>query len=151
MSSKSIWLRKSAPAKGRCRQTHNCVVVGMAPPEDVASEGPMRPKMHKTTGSMACYGCDRVQIVSVKHAPVLLVGNFDWIGSAARSLRFTARTAPRLRRHHARPARAAPPSHPWSNRTHKGLRSPQSPLGRAGGAANVVLSAVGGSFGRALA
>lgn len=100
---------------------------------------------------MACYGCDRVQIVSVKHAPVLLVGNFDWIGSAARSLRFTARTAPRLRRHHARPARAAPPSHPWSNRTHKGLRSPQSPLGRAGGAANVVLSAVGGSFGRALA
>lgn len=112
MSSKSIWLRKSAPVKDRCGQTHNCVVVGMAPPEDVASEGPMRPKMHKTTGSNGLLrlrlGSDRVR----EARPVLLVGNFDWIGSASRSLRFTARTAPRLRRHQAQPARAAPPSHP---------------------------------------
>lgn len=98
MSSKSIWLRKSAPVKDRCGQTHNCVVVGMAPPEDVASKGPMRPKMHKTTGSNGLLrlrlGSDRVR----EARPVLLVGNFDWIGSASRSLRFTARTAPRLRR-----------------------------------------------------
>lgn len=39
-------------------------------------------------------GSDRVR----EARPVLLVGNFDWIGSASRSLRFTARTAPRLRR-----------------------------------------------------
>lgn len=112
MSSKSIWLRKSAPVKDRCGQTHNCVVVGMAPPEDVASKGPMRPKMHKTTGSNGLLRLRLGQIVSVRHARFCLSATST--GLDRRRDHFGLRRE--LRRvfdvDRAQPARAAPPSHP---------------------------------------